>query len=47
MQFKVITSILLLFVAQAMAQDPDPTIPCTLAYLVLRQDKKLIILFFG
>ena len=39
MQFKVITSILLLFVAQTMAAR------CTLAYLVLRQGKKLIILF--
>ena len=40
MQFKVIASILLLFVAQTMAQN------CTLAYLVRRQGKKLII-FFG
>ena len=39
MQFKVITSILLLFVAQTMAAR------CTLAYLVLHQGKKLIIFF--
>ena len=45
MQFKVIASILLLFVAQAMAQDPPPR--CTLAYLVFHHGKNLSYFFFG